>query len=253
MTDRTLVPVTEERRRQTRQLLAAMDDWIPSPPITRLYRGAEQRALEGDPYVADRQAGFAARAADDRHAAARRLYGQLLQLEREERERNRKPTDPPDPDEKEPWEAAKERLDRSSVGDLRPLLAELEQEAPFLHAAVQVVYRLHDRWGDGTRREVGPLLQQAANEGLGWLAARLPERIVVPPQPTELDVMRSRCQAHGYRGSKERQARDERIRELAAEGVPRKTLEAQFGLSQQQVSRICNGLSNGRHVATGAA
>ena len=260
MTEPTFTPEQHAlRRTQTISLLRMDDDWVPGPSLPRLYRNADPVALAGDAYVEDRTSAFAARSGDDRHAATHRRDAELANLARARLHEEgiydlatarRDLTDDERAllrSEREPWEAAKAQLERQgSFRELRQAMALLKREDLYSWTCLIVVYGWEAEW-----REPGVLVVRAADVAVEYVEARMPDPIRVPPSPTWLEQARSWWALRDKRGEDARARRDAEMRSLAYVGVSKKELEARFGLSQSQVSKIVNGLA--RHVATGAA
>lgn len=218
-----------DRERQTVALLRLVDEWVPCPRLSRVYRSAERGSSGPDSYLSDRSSSFAAAAGDDRHAVRRRRDGELRRLElAREHEAGRV-----DARELEPWEAARAELDAlGSFRELRAALDELCSSDPFGWTCVRLVYGF-----EAELRQCGPSITAAAEEGVSFIAGRLPDPIRVPG-PREAEVLRAVRGGRGWLGVKERHRQNAEIRRLDAAGVKQEAIATQFGLSQPQVSKI---------------
>lgn len=135
-----------------------------------------------------------------------------------------------DRSEKEPWERAKEALERSgSFGALREALAGLRRSSEFDYAAVRVVYG-----GDAELREVGAALQARADAAVVWLAARMPARIEVPTQAVVAASGTGR-----WANPCAQRDRDREIWRLhTVEGLNREQIGRRLGVDRSTVSRV---------------
>ena len=146
--------------------------------------------------------------------------------------------------ELEPWEAARAELDAlGSFRELRVALEELCGADPFGWTCVRLVYGY-----EAELRVCGPSIRAAAEEGVAFLALRLPDPIRVPG-PSEPEVLRSLRSARGWRGERARVVQDREMRELAAGGVSQVEIGRRFGLGQPAVSKILRRVNGSEEAA----